>query len=137
MFQKEQLNNNMYKPQVCEKERACVFWDKIHAHVFFGTPFLLRQKKWCGKNVYFCSFSLSFLTAPKKKEKTEPKEKEIRRTNRACKISVRKFARHNDGKFPSEIQQSLCSSYRAFQAHHRLAPIQAFGLYRFKEVCLC
>ena len=54
-----------------------------------------------------CSFSLSFLTAPKKKEKTEPKEKEIRRIIRDCKISVRKFARHNDGKFSSKIQQSL------------------------------
>ena len=63
-----------------------------------------------------CSFSLSFLSAPKKKEKTEPKEKEIRRIIRACKILVRKFARHNDGKFSSKIQQSLCQSYGAFQA---------------------
>ena len=65
---------------------------------------------------WICSFSLSFLTAPKKKEKTEPKEKEIRHTIRDCKISVRKFARHNDGKFSSKIQQSLYQSYRAFQA---------------------
>ena len=29
---------------------------------------------------------------------------------------MRKFARHNDGKFSSKIQQSLCRSYGAFQA---------------------
>jgi len=83
-------------------------------------PFLL---------VFICSFSLSFLTAPKKKEKTEPKEKEIRRIIRACKILVRKFARHNDGKFSSKIQQSLCQSYGAFQAQS-----SAFSRYKPK-VC--